>query len=237
MNRCVRSALLAGAAAAAALSLGACAGVMEDRVHEDVRETVRAGPAPVVHVDNIAGEVRVEGTPGSAVEIAATKYGYDENDLKRTRIGVQVTGEGVFIETTYSGGAHRGGVRYRIGVPVGASVQVSNVAGAVEVSGVSGDVTVETQAGVIVADAGRVAGSRTIDLRATTGAISLSIKEGSSASVEAASTVGAFSSNVPGLTQNREHLVGSKASGLIGSGSATIRLETTTGAISVRERT
>ena len=170
MNRCVRSALLAGAAAAAALSLGACAGVMEDRVHEDVRETVRAGPAPVVHVDNIAGEVRVEGTPGSAVEIAATKYGYDENDLKRTRIGVQVTGEGVFIDTTYSGGAHRGGVRYRIGVP-GAPRSRSGTCRRrggkrCERRRHGGDAGRGDRA-----DAGRVAGSRTIDLRATTGAI------------------------------------------------------------------
>ena len=125
-------------------------------------------------------------------------------------------------------------MRYRISVPPGASLQIGNVAGSVSVGGVSGDVSVETQAGTIDATLGRVDGDRSIDLRATTGTIALRIARDSSASVNAESTVGSFSSDVPGIVQSRENVVGVRASGNVGSGTARIRLNTTTGAIALR---
>ncbi len=221
---------------AAMLSLSACAGATEGRVHEQVHQTIPASPAAIVHVDNIAGEIRVRGWQKPSVDVTATKYGYDADELRAIAIGAHVEGNEVFIVTTYSSGMTRGGVRYDISVPAGASVRIGNVAGVVAVSGVTGDVEVDTQTGTIDADVGKVADARSIDLHATTGAITLSIAPGSSASVDAGSTVGAFSSDVPGVTERRENLVGAKASGRIGSGSATIRLRTTTGAISLRER-
>ena len=88
---------------------------------------------------------------------------------------------------------------------------------------------------MIAANVGRVGGDRSIDLRATTGAVTLTIAPGSSATVEANSTVGDFASDVPGMTGEREHIVGARGVGTIGSGSARIRLTTTTGAIALRE--
>jgi DUF4097 and DUF4098 domain-containing protein YvlB len=129
-----------------------------------------------------------------------------------------------------------GGVRYRISVPAAASLQISNVAGAISIAGIRGDAGVETQAGKIDAGLGRVDGNRSIDLRATTGAVVLWISPDSSANVEASSTVGAFASNLPGISESRENIVGVRASGTIGSGSARIRLTTTTGAVALRER-
>jgi DUF4097 and DUF4098 domain-containing protein YvlB len=115
-------------------------------------------------------------------------------------------------------------------------LRISNVAGAVDVAGMEGDLDVETQAGKISADAGIVRANRSIDLRATTGAITLTIAPGSSARVAAQSTVGAFSSAIPGITHERQNIVGSGGGGTIGSGSARIRLATTTGAIALREK-
>ncbi|MGB8907769.1 MAG: hypothetical protein WCC84_03365 [Candidatus Cybelea sp.] len=65
------------------------------------------------------------------------------------------------------------GVRYTIGVPADASVRINKIAGMVVLAGVRGDITIQTQAGAIKAKAGRVAGSRSIDINATTGAIAL----------------------------------------------------------------
>jgi DUF4097 and DUF4098 domain-containing protein YvlB len=113
-------------------------------------------------------------------------------------------------------------------------VQVGNVAGSVSVGGVTGDVSVETQAGTIDATLGRVDGNRSIDLRATTGTITLRIARESSATVNAESTVGSFSSDAPEIVQSRENVVGVRASGNLGSGTARIRLNTTTGAIALR---
>jgi len=126
---------------------------------------------------------------------------------------------------------HGGGVRYRIVVPAGASLQVSNLAGAVDVTGVRGNIDVVTQAGEITVDAGRVSGDRSISLRATTGAVRLTVARQSSARVEAYSTVGDFSTDVPGVSQQRQNIVGARGSGTIGSGSGRISLTTTTGAI------
>jgi hypothetical protein len=218
----------------ALLALCACAGSYGERVHEQFHQAIDSGAAPIVHVDNIAGSVAIVTWPKPVVNSAATKYGYDASELRSVTISVNREGNGIFVVTTYTGGNHSGGVRYRVSVPVGASVQVGNVAGAVSVGGVTGNVSVETQAGTIDAALGRVEGDRSIDLRATTGTITLRIARESSATVDAESTVGSFSSDLPEIVQRRENVVGVRASGRVGSGAAHIALSTTTGAIALR---
>jgi hypothetical protein len=218
----------------ALLTLCACTGSFGERVHEQFHRAIDSGATPFVHVDNIAGAVAIVAWDKPVVNIVATKYGYDASELRSVTINVNREGDGIFVVTTYAGGNHSGGVRYRISVPAGASLQIGNVAGSVSVGGVSGDVSVETQAGTIDAALGRVDGGRSIDLRATTGTIALRIARDSSASVNAESTVGSFSSDVPGIVQSRQNVVGVRASGNVGSGTARIRLNTTTGAIALR---
>lgn len=218
------------------LALQACSGAFGERMRENVHQTVAAGGAPIVRVDNVAGAVRVEGWNKPFVDVQATKYGHDESELRSIAINVGRQGNEVVIATRYGGGVHGGGVRYRISVPSGASLHVSNVAGAADFTGIDGDFDVETQAGEITADVGVVRANRSIDLRATTGAITLTIAPGSSARVTAQSTVGDFSSSIPGITQERRNIVGSGGGGTIGSGSARINLTTTTGAIALREK-
>jgi Putative adhesin len=224
------------AAIVSAVVLCACSGSFGDGARESFHQVVAAGSAPVIHVENVAGAVRVDAWPKTTVDVAATKYARDAGALRDIRIGVRKEGSDVFIETSYGGGIHSGGVRYRLFVPAGSSLQIHNVAGSVELTGVRGNIDVETQAGEITADAGRVTGDRSIDLRATTGAVTLSVASESDATVTASSTVGAFTSDVPGISQRRENLVGASGSGTIGSGSARIRITTTTGAIALRQR-
>ena len=218
------------------LTLQACSGSFDERVHEDVHRTVAAGATATVRIDNVAGAVRIEGWNKPVVDVQATKYGYDERELRSIAIDVGRQDDEIAVVTRYAGGVHGGGVRYRISVPSEASLHVGNIAGTVDVAGVSGDLAIETQAGKITADAGMVSGNRSIDLRATTGAITLTIAPGSSARVTAQSTVGDFSSAIPGITQERRNIVGSGGGGPIGSGSARISLTTTTGAIALREK-
>lgn len=220
--------------ASALLTLCACNVNLGDRVHEDFHQAIDSGATPVVHVDNIAGTVTVEPWAKPVVNIAATKYGSSADDLRNVTIGVHREGDGIFVVTTYSGSTNGGGVRYRISVPSGASVQVSNTAGTAAIGAVAGNVNVETQAGTIEARLGRVDGQRTIALSATTGTVTLRISPQSSASIDASSTIGAFSSDIPGIAQSRANLVGVRASGKVGAGTAQIRLTTTTGAISLK---
>jgi hypothetical protein len=220
-------------ASAALLTLAGCSGSFGDNVSEQFHRTIGTGPAPLVRVENEAGTVRVDGWSRPVVEVDATKYGHDAAELRNVTITVVRDENGVSIVTGYTGDLHGGGVRYRIFVPGGASVRIRNVAGTVDLAAVGGDVDVETQAGAITANLGRVTGSRSVDLRATTGAVSLSISPQSDARVAASSTVGAFASDVPGITQERENIVGVRGGGTIGSGSARITLTTTTGAIAL----
>lgn len=203
-------------------------------MHEEFHQAVESGPAPVVRVENVAGEVAVEPWRRHVVDVAATKYASDLSQLRSVTIEVRRGGEGVSIVTRYFGPTHGGGVRYRISVPQDASVEIRNTAGSVSVGAVGGDVDVETQAGKVDAGLGRVGGNRRIELRATTGAVALEIARDSSATVDAESTVGSISSDFPAVAQTRENLVGSRASGRIGGGNAQIRLSTTTGAITLQ---
>jgi DUF4097 and DUF4098 domain-containing protein YvlB len=223
------------AASCAFLALSACSGTFGDRVREQFQRTVTTGPSPLVRVDNVAGEVWVQGWTKPVVDVNATKYGYDVQELRNISIDVRPEEGGLTIATTYSGGTQHGGVRYVISVPTDASVRINNVAGKVELAGVLGNVTIETQAGAISANVGKVAGERTVDMSATTGAITLTIAPESSATVDASSTVGNFTSDVPGVSQTRENVIGARGTGTIGSGSARITLRTTTGAIALRK--
>ncbi len=217
-------------------ALAACSGSFGDRVQEQFAQSVAAGPATAVHVNNVAGEIRIRGWHQPRVDVKATKYGNDMEDLRSIAIVVRTGAGGISISTNYTGSSHNGGVRYVISVPAAAPIDVSNIAGTVDISGARGNVTVQTQAGTIDADVGRVDGSRAIDLSATTGTIRLAVASDSSATVSSTSTVGAFSSNFPNIAETRENVVGSRAEGRIGSGSATIHLSTTTGAITLRDR-
>lgn len=217
-------------------TLAGCTGSFGDRVQEQFAQSVAAGPATAVRVNNVAGEIRIRAWHESRVDVKATKYGNDMEDLRSIAIVVRSGADGISISTNYTGGSHSGGVRYVISVPAAAPIDISNIAGTVDITGVRGNVTVQTQAGTIDADVGRVDGNRAIDLSATTGTIRLTVASDSSATVRAASTVGAFSSNLPNIAETRENIVGSRAEGRIGSGSATIHLSTTTGAIALKER-
>jgi len=212
-------------------SLTACAGVSQMR--EEVRRSVSTAANPSVRVENTVGGVRVTVSSKHEVDVDAIKSGSSADDLRNILVDVQSQGGTVTITTKYRNFAS-GGVRYAISVPAGASLNVDNATGAVNVEGVEGDVTAATQTGEIVADLGRVAGRRAVDLSATTGSVRLIIDPASDATVDARSVVGDFKSDFPGLSVDRENVVGSRASGKIGGGSASIRLNTTAGAIALR---
>lgn len=223
-----------GTAVAALLALCACSGAFGERAHEDFHQAIDSDSAPHVRVSNVAGTVQIEPWNKPVVDVSARKYGYDASELRTIAIDVRRDANVVSISTEYAGGNHSGGVRYRVMVPQAASAFVENVAGSVRLGPIAGDLDVETQAGTIDAQLGLIEGSRSIDLRATTGTISLGLARDSSARVDASSTVGAFSSDISGISSSSENIVGSSASGTIGSGAARIVLRTTTGAIRIR---
>jgi Putative adhesin len=216
----------------AALALAGC--TLGSDLRETVHETLSTGGNPIVRVTNVVGEIRVGTWKRDAVDVQAVKSARTLQDLNRIAIDAHSEGRNVTITTRYSGGTG-GGVSYTLLVPPAASLAISNITGTVDVRGTLGDVSVTTQTGEIAAQLGRVAGNRVVDLGATTGSVKLSIAADSSVRVDASSTIGSFSSDFPAVSMSRTNLVGIAAMGTIGSGSAAIRLHTTTGSIELQQ--
>jgi hypothetical protein len=216
-----------------AISTALCACSLGSEVRGSFQQSVATGAAPLVRIRNTVGEVRVTGWEKHSVDVDAIKSAHTMDELIAIHIDIASQGNTVTIETKYRGPA-RGGVRYDISVPAGASVDIENATGAAHVDGVSGNVTAVTQTGEVRADLGRVTGTRSVDLTATTGSVRLTIDPDSDAKVDARTSVGSFESDFPSISEQRENVVGARASGTIGRGSATIRLTATTGSISLR---
>lgn len=205
-------------------------------VREQVHQTVPDAGSATVHVENTAGSIDVTGWDKPTVDVRAEKSADSIQALHDVNVTVRRGSDGIHIETTYSGAIHQGGVRYTLSVPAGAPLDVRNDAGSVTISGARGNVDARTQAGSVTADLGTIAGGRNVSLTATTGSVRLSMSRNSSAKVDARSSVGSIRSDFAGILPSRQNVVGSSASGSIGSGSARIRLSTTTGSITLAER-
>lgn len=217
---------------AAPVALLALNGCSLTQAHETVHRRIDSGAAPVVHVSNAVGTVRITGWTKPSVDVTARKSGHSLSDLHNIKIDVHEQGAAIFVSTNYSGFMTSGGVSYTIRVPADASLDVRNETGSIDIAGVRGSVTAKSTTGRIAADLGTVAGNRAVDLGVTTGSVHLTIARDSSATVDANTSVGGFKSDFPGVTQNRQN-VGASASGRIGSGSGKIRLTVTTGGISL----
>jgi hypothetical protein len=205
--------ILRTAALAPALLLAAC-GYGGSEATQPFHQQVPTPPAVTVHVRNAVGTIEISTWDKAAVDVSGTKYGHDAAALRDLTVDVHHDASNVFVSTVDKG-LDRGGVRYAIVVPRGASLDVENVTGTIR------------------ADLGNVSGKRAIHLRTITGAITLALAAGSSAAIVARTTVGEVSSVFPQVVSLREHVVGASAGGTLGSGSASIRLSTRTGAISL----
>ncbi|HZZ00054.1 MAG TPA: DUF4097 family beta strand repeat-containing protein [Candidatus Baltobacteraceae bacterium] len=217
-------------AVASLFALCACTG---SQVREQVHKSVSTGAAPAVRIDNAVGEIRVTGSQKHTIDVEAVKTGMSVEAVRNIDIDVQAIGNAVTIATKYHGFGN-GGVSYTISVPAGASLDVTNATGEIRIEGIDGDVKAVTQTGSVQANVGRVSARRSIDLTATTGSIKLQIGPQSDARVEARSNIGDVSSDFSSIQSSRQNVVGASASGSIGSGTATIRLTTTTGSIALR---
>lgn len=215
-------------------ALGACSGAFS-QVHSRFHQLIPVVGAPMVNVDNVAGEIRVSTWNKPSVNIEATKYAGDAAQLRSVTITTRSGVNEVFIATKYAGGTHEGGVNYTISVPANVALSIKNIAGTVNVSGLRANVSVKTQAGTISANLGRVTGNHAIDLSATTGTVDLTIASNSDASVDVQSSVGSFSSEFPSVAKTRSNVVGVTASGKIGTGTATIHLTSSIGAITLNK--
>jgi len=245
-----------GFTAILAALLFATSGFAETR--EEPVQTFPFGSDGLLNLDNVDGDVTIEGWDKNEVEIRAVKNGKSKH-LDRIKIAVEVTESSgrhqIDIETQYpflSGSSGR--VDFLIKVPSSTTLEdIELVDGDITIKGITGSVSVATVNGSISA-AGAAASAwvetvngsldlsfdvlekgQSVDATSVNGAITLRLPAEATARIEA-ETVNGRISNGFALEIEKGEWIGTSMEGRLGSGDARIRLETVNGNIEVQKR-
>lgn len=220
------------------LALGGCFnGSLERRYAAGEHKNVSAVGATTLHVENVAGHVRIEATNGRDVDVAVMKRASSPEGLKNIHIAVTKSGDTVSIISSTTGElVVNSNIDLTIKAPSSLALDVSNTAGAARIIGFTRDVRVHSQAGTIDVELAKLGDGQQVDLVGTVGTVALTIPRRSDATIAAHSTVGSFHSDFPSLSSARENVVGESGGGTIGNGSAKVTLSATTGSIDINAR-
>lgn len=249
--------LIAAAALTLALTGAANADVEKTETYEfEVDKGAR------ISLENINGDISIRGGSGDRVQVVALKKAGTQEYLDGLKIEIEADSSFVRIETRHPrsegiwfnwGKDKSGRVSYELEVPtevdldvistVNGEIHIRGVSGAVEVETVNGSLQLEglranarleTINGSVDARFDRVGESQRIDAETVNGRIELSLPEDASARVTAETLNGAIDADDFGL-EAEKGFVGRDLSGEIGSGSASISLDTVNGAIRLRK--
>jgi DUF4097 and DUF4098 domain-containing protein YvlB len=209
-------------------------------------------------LENINGDVTIEGWKKNEVSISAVKKG-NTKDLDRIQIVVDVDKyEGkdwIHVVTAFDVfSLNLGSVDYTIKAPSDAILEdielvngdlkvtgvtgylsLGTVNGSITASGMAGNAWVETVNGNLDLSFDKMNKGQTVDLESVNGAILLRIPAKANAQVDAETLNGNISSEF-GLTVEKGEWIGRSMEGLIGSGGARITLETINGDIEIKKR-
>jgi DUF4097 and DUF4098 domain-containing protein YvlB len=209
-------------------------------------------------LENINGDVTIEGWKKNEVSISAVKKG-NTKDLDRIQIVVDVDKyEGknwIRVVTAFDVfSLSLGSVDYTIKAPSDAILEdielvngdlkvtgvtgylsLGTVNGSITASGMAGNAWVETVNGNLDLSFDKMNKGQTVDLESVNGAILLRIPAKANAQVDAETLNGNISSEF-GLTVEKGEWIGRSMEGLIGSGGARITLETINGNIEIKKR-
>ncbi|MEM1201906.1 MAG: DUF4097 family beta strand repeat-containing protein [Acidobacteriota bacterium] len=210
-----------------------------------------------VSLSNINGNVVIEGTDGAEVVVDATLTG-DAETVDAIEIAVDASADRVSIETVYprtrrgSWGRKGGGsVEYRLQVPRGVELdEISLVNGSLELEGITGEVEaslvngsltarglagnaeLSTVNGALEVYVDRLGGGQDLELDSVNGSIDLYLPSSADADLDA-STVHGRIRNDFGIEVKKGEWVGASMRGQVGSGAASVSLETVNGSIEV----
>jgi DUF4097 and DUF4098 domain-containing protein YvlB len=119
-------------------------------------QTFRVGNTGSLHVNNLAGDIRVTGGSGGEIHVETVKHarGANEHDARQQLANVessyQKVGNRLEIETSHMRSG-RAWVDYTISVPAGTTVELRSVSGDIRVNNVKGEVRAETVSGDLAA--------------------------------------------------------------------------------------
>ncbi len=135
------------ALAVLALLLAACG--MSQKYSEELQESFAVGDAPMLIVDNFAGDVVVRTGESGAMRVVAIKRAAREKDLDRIEVEMKEQDGGLEIITDPPSGWKSASVDLEITVPTSTHVDLHTDAGDVIVRGLEGDVRADSSAGDI----------------------------------------------------------------------------------------
>jgi len=204
-------------------------------------------------VDDTNGTIAITCWDRKEVEITATKHAESQADLDAIRIDVKQGNDKTEVHTVYSSPVpHNAGVSSQIVVPkdlgnlaaytANGNISVENVSGQVSMKSENGAITatslkgsfsLSTTNGSINADCTDLAGEA--HLHTTNGSITLALPRTADALIDAATTVGQISSNLPANKINKG-VVGQTLEAKLGAGSHRLEAKTTNGSIRLEAR-
>lgn len=225
--------------------------------------TFQVNPGARVSLENINGDISVEGGSGNEVRVVAYKKAGNQEYLDDLKIVVDADADYVRIETRHPksknswfswGDNGSGSVAYELSVPadieldtietvngdvriraVGGTVKAGTVNGGIDVANLSADVSLETVNGKIFADFDVLGATQRVDAEAVNGRIVIELPADASCRVTAETVNGSIDADDFGL-EPEKGFVGRDLSGDIGGGDARISLDTVNGSITIRKK-
>ena len=246
LSRSKRALLLAPVLAVAIAALPAWA-----EAREEFHKTVPMDANGSFSVKNVNGGVSITAWDRNEVQIDAVKTASSDQKLREARIEVAGSGHSVDVQTKYpdhdnnnpakveysirvprgarlydvgtvNGGIHIDGPRGRIkAATVNGTPEVWNAGDELEASSVNGDVKASLSN----------AGQHPVKLNTVNGSAALAISATANAHVVAATVHGEIHSDLPLQVEKSRYAPGASVDSNLGSGGATIELETVNGSI------
>ncbi|MGB9464920.1 MAG: DUF4097 family beta strand repeat-containing protein [Candidatus Acidiferrum sp.] len=219
---------------------------------KDFNQSYPLQPGGSFELQNVNGPVQVEGWDRNVIEIHAVKIAKEkESDLDRVSIEVNAKPNDVSVITRYP--QNEGvevAVEYTVHVPRGARVEhIGTVNGTLKIAGVEsvedlhtvngnievyeggGSVHAHTTNGNVHIEVSHVLDEKGLAAETTNGSVLLALPHDTHANLEARSLNGAFYSELPLSLEST--LRPREMRGKLGSGGATIRLNTVNGGIQI----
>jgi serine/threonine protein kinase len=232
----------------------------KDSVREEFNRTLPLAPNGRLSLDNVNGPIEISGWDRDEVVIRAVKHGDTKESVEAVQIEVEAQPSHVTIHTrqpekrSWSWGRNdRVSVDYTIQVPNRAYLHtIENANGRIVIEGVDGDIEATTANGVIHTKSaagnlklstanGRIAAElaslgdhQSVSLETANGQIVATLPEGADAEISASTVNGRITSEFPSLVVKKEFPLGSSLTGVLGNGSAHLKIGTANGRIDIR---
>jgi hypothetical protein len=200
---------------------------------EEFHKTVPMNADGNFSLKNVNGGVTISAWDRKEIQIDAVKTADSEGKLREARIEVAGSGHSVDVKTkprganllaveTVNGDIHVDGPQGRIKAStVNGKVEVWNAAEELELNSVNGEVKASLSS----------AGKSHVKLNVVNGSVAIALPASANAHVKASTVTGDIHSDLPLEVEKSKYAPGASVDGNLGSGGATIELESVNGSI------